>query len=466
MSEVHRFENLPSREKDSIQWDFARLYQETLIGLREIGNMNEPVDSISCTAWAADYLLLHSDSSLIPPSYHYRGERTITGRKEVLSKIPWRTICEETGVTALNRSTLFQLGAESSRQLKRADHLLPVGDAFNFLLSGVSWVEASSASATQLYNPSSGAWSEQLLTAMDLPARLLPSVIHSGTKLKPLRPELVAATQLVDTQIIASCSNELAAALVTLPVQEGEQVAFVRLGRNAIIGVGLTEPVINDASRDAGLSHTLGYNGAVYCHAETVGLRILEECRAHWAGADHSLDECALQHLAATARPLESLVNLADPRFAVPGDVVAKVQAFCRETSQIVPRKPGAVYRCLMESLAFLYRKTLDEIAQVTGREFTRVHLVSDTNDNILHHFIANALQLRIVLAPADATAIGNVIVQAIVMGQIGSLDEAHQVVQRSFKFQNINPSPTSTWPTIYDRFRELAWAQTAAVPV
>lgn len=465
MSETHRFENVPTREKDAVLWGIAQLYQETLAGLREIGGYDEPVDSISCSGWAADYLLFHSDASLIPPTYHYRGARTAGGRKEVLARVQWETLYEETGVHASNQSTLFQLGVEKSRQLRHADHLLPVADGFNFLLSGVPWIEMSSASATQLFNPRTLTWSQRLLSAMDLPAKLFPSVIPAGTRLKPLLPELVQATKLEDTQIVASCSNELASALVGLPVQDGEQYAFLRLGRNAVIGTELTEPAINDTSRDAGISHTLGYNGAVYCHAETAGLRVLEECRRHWSVADHALDECALAHLAATADPLESLVNLADPRFATPGDVVAKIQAYCRETGQSVPRKPGAIYRCLMESLAFLYRKTLDDIARVTGREFTRVFLLGGSNDNILHHFIANALQLPVVTAPAEATAIGNVIVQAIAMGRIISLPEARQIVQQSFKMGTVLPHPAATWAPVYERYLELTGAGTAAVP-
>ena len=462
VSEVHRFENVPVREKGSVLWDVGQLYQDTLVGLREVGNYDEPVDSISCSAWAADYLLFHSDASFIPPTYHFRSTRTDEGRKEVLSRVLWQTICEETGVPALHQSTLFQLGAEKPRHLRRADHLLPVADGFNFLLSGVPWTEMSSASATQLFNPMSRTWSDRLIAALELPAKLLPTVVPGGTKLRALRPEIAKAIRLDDAHVVASCSNELAAALVGLPVQEDENFAFMRLGRNAVVGTQMTEPVISDASRDAGISHTIGYQGAVYCHAETVGVRILEECRHFWAESEHALDECALAHLAATAEAHVSLVNLADPRFATPGDVVAKIQAYCRETDQLAPRRPGAVYRCLMESLAFLYRKTLDDLAQATGREFTSLHLMGESKDNILHHFIANALQLPVVIAPTEATAIGNVVVQAIAMGRIGSLSEARQIVQQSFKTATIQPSPAATWAPVYERFLELSGTRMA----
>src|ERR1043165_11979 len=272
VSEIHRFANVPSLEKDAVLWDAAQIYQEVLGGLREIGEYNEPVDSISCTSWAADYLLFHSDASFIPPTYHYSGARTLAGRKEVLSHVSWETIYAETGVRDSSQSTLFQLGVEKGRQLKRADHLMPIADGFNFLLSGVPSVELSSASATQLYNPDTKYWSARLLGALKLPPKIFPSVIGAATKLKPLRPELVKATRLEDAHIVASCSNDLAAALAVLPVQPGEQWAFIRLGKKSVIGAGLRETIITDESCAANPSHTIGYGGAVYSHTETVGL--------------------------------------------------------------------------------------------------------------------------------------------------------------------------------------------------
>jgi rhamnulokinase len=462
LSEILRFNNVPSREKNALYWDIAQLYQDTLTGLREVGRYQEPVDSISCTSWPADYLLFHADASFIPPTHHYASARTDEGRKEILSKVSWENIYAETGRGDSGRSTLFQIGAEKPKLFKRADHLLPVADGFNFLLSGVPCVETSSACATHLYNPLARAWSDQLVRAVDLPPAVLPPLVRAGTKLKPLRPELVQATGLEDTHVVASCSNELAAALAGVPVGDGAQLAFVRLGRNSVVGAQLAEPVINRASLEANLSHTVGANGAVYGHLETAGLGILEECRRAWA-EDQALDEAALMHLAATAAPLESLVDLTDPRFAAPGNLVEKVQAFCRESGQTVPRKPGAIYRCLMESLAFLYRWSLDEITNATGGTFTQLCLLGESGHNMLNHFIANAAQLPVVVAPAESAAIGNVLVQALAMGRIASPDEARRIVRQSFKTSTVMPHPAATWAPVYNRFLKLTAMSAAA---
>jgi rhamnulokinase len=464
ISEVHRFHNVPAREKKEVLWDVAQLYQDTLTGLLTVGLYDEPVDGISCTSWGGDYLLFHADASFIPPTHHHTDPRTLEGRKALLARMSREAIYEENGRQESLKSTLYQLAAEKSRALKRADHLMPFADGFNFLLSGNACVEASSASATHLLNPRTRYWSEALRAAVGLPANLLPTVIPAATKLKPLRPELVTATRLEGAHIIASCSNELAAALASLPVHENEQWAFLRMGASATIGAPMTDAVVNSATCEAGLSHTLGNNNTVFGHLEAHGLQLLDDCRQFWAESDHYMDDDALAHLAATAEPLESVVDLSDPRFASSDDLIAKLQAFCRETDQTAPRKPGAIYRCLMESLAFQYRRKLDELAQTTGVEFTHLHLLGDSKNMMLNHFIANAVELPVMVAPANPAALGNILLQALAMGRIKDRDEANLINQQSFKRPLIFPNPTATWAPVYERLCQIR--ATEATPV
>ena len=462
ISEVRRFPNWPVNEGGSVLWDIDHLYQEMLMGLRDVGVYDEPIESISCTSWSGAYLLFHSDASYIPPTYHAADPRTDSARKAVLGKAPWESIYHETGVSNITNSTLFQLAAEKSRRLKRADHLMPVADGLNFLLSGAPCVEMSAASTTQLFNPIAKTWSELLLTVLRLPPKLLPAVVPAGTKLKLLRPELAAATRLEDTQIVASCSDELAAAVVGLPMQDGEQSAYLRLGRDAVIGTDLTEPSIAERGRELGYSNTIGFQGSALFHKHTAGLWILDECRRFWAGTDHGLDDRVVEHLTTGAEPLESLINLDDPRFATPGDMPLKIQAYCKETRQPVPRKPGPVTRCVLESLALHYRKTLNEMASLTGHDFARIYLLGDSKNSLLNHFIANALQIPLVIAPAESIGIGNVVVQALATGHIKSLDQARQIVRQSFKTTTIVPH-ASVWSAAYDRLLELSSARLEA---
>lgn len=462
ISEVHRFQNIPVREKKDVLWDVAQIYQDTLSGLLTVGLYDEPVDGISCTSWGGDFLLFHADASFIPPTHHHADPRALEGRKELLARISRETIYEETGRQESLRSTLYQLAAGKSRAWKKADHLMPFADGFNFLLSGSACVEASSASATQLLNPRTRYWSEAMRSAVGLPSNLLPTIIPAATKLKPIRPEFVTATRLEGAQIIASCSNELAAALASLPVHENEQWAFLRMGASATIGAPLPEALVNNTACDAGLTHTLGAFNTLFGHLETHGLQLLEDCRRFWAESNSSMDDAALAHLAATAAPLESVVDLNDPRFVGSEDIVAKVQAYCRETDQPAPRKPGAIYRCLMESLAFQYRIKLDELARLTGVEFTHLHLLGDSKNMMLNHFIANAVELPVLIAPANPTALGNILLQALALNRIKDRDEANLVNQQSFKRPLIFPNPMATWGPVYERLCKIREAAEA----
>jgi rhamnulokinase len=455
VSEVRSFPNQPVREKDSLQWDIPQIYQEIILALREVSAYEEPLDSISCDSWGGDYLLFESDGSLTRPTYHRNDPRAEAGMKEVLDKVPWETIYDETGVDQIPGNTLFQLGAEKSKRLKRAKHLLPIADGFNYLLSAVPRVEMSLASTTQLYNPVTRNWSGRLFSALRLRPEMFPPIVPAGTKLGPLRPDIAKETRLEEAQVVTTCSHELAAALVGLPVLHGENWAYLRSGSRSILGTTLIGPIINDHSRNAGFTNEMGFGGSVHFSRRVPGLWMVEECKEFWKQRDRELYDDVLTHLAIAAEPFESLINPEDPRFLAPGDMPLKIQAFCKETDQPVPRKPGPILRCVLESLALQYRRTLQEMEQLTGRDFTRLYVLGGSTENMLFHFTANAMQIPVVIVPADATAIGNVIVQALAQGHVKSLEQAREIVTESFKTETITPH-AAVWNAAYDRLAEL----------
>ncbi|MGN6554102.1 MAG: rhamnulokinase [Verrucomicrobiota bacterium] len=452
LHEMRRFQNVPIQEKSALQWNIPQLYQETIEGLRSIGAHEEPVASISCNSWGSDYMLFEEDGTLITPTFHHSDSRTTeSGMNAVFSKVPAETIYDETGVQSSPANTLFQLGAEKSKRLHRNHRLMPVADGFNYLLAGVPSIELSSASATQLFNPTTRKWSERLMTALRLPPEMFPRVVPAGTKLGKLRSELCRATGLDEPQVVSSCSQELAAALAGLPVASAENWAYLQLGSWATMGTQLVGTIINEVSREWNYTHKLGYGGAVEFSKQLPGTWVLEECRRFWKGMDREIDGDLLMHLATSAEPFESLVNLADPMFQSAGDMPLKIQAYCKETNQPVPRKPGPVARCVLESMALLYRRTLWEIEHLSGRQFQHVYLLGNTGNSLLNHFTANALQIPVTVVPANITSIGNIVVQALAMGHIQSLGEAREIVRNSFKMETIIPH-AAAWGTAYDR--------------
>jgi rhamnulokinase len=456
MGEAHHFPNVPIEEDGSLQWNIPQLYQETIEGLRLVGSYEENIESISCNSWGADYLLFGSDGSLIAPTYHHGDRRSEDGMKKVFSKVPWETVYDETGVQQMPTNTLFQLGAEKWLRLRRASHLLPVADAFNYLLAGVPRVEISLASTMQLYNPVTKTWSDRLLNAVGVPAKLLPPLVHAGTRIGELRPEIAKQTGLGQVSIIASCSHEVAASLVALPIHAGETWAYLEPGSVATIGTELPIPLINEASRTLNFTNEVGYGGNVHLYKPVPGLWILDECMRFWRENQRDMDIDVLMHLTGPANPFECLIDPTDPRFLGAGDMPLKIQAYCKETSQPMPRKPGAIARCVLESLALSYRKTLREIETFTASKISRLYILPGTSNIMLNHFTANALNVPAILASPNSSAIGNVMVQALALGHIKTLEEAREIVRRSVKLEAIIPHATS-WDAAYERFLALS---------
>lgn len=440
LSEIHRFPNRPLEDKTARSWDIPYVYAEILKGLREIGTYEESIHSVSCHSWGGDYMLFDADGSLNLPVDRHSDSKHAAGLQEILTQVPWESIYDETGVALGPENTLFQLVNEKSRRLNNASQLLPIADAFNYLLSGVACVELSAAGTTQLFNPLTQSWSQRLLTAARLPEKLFPAIVPAGTPLAVLHPSIAGEVKMEDAQVFATCSHEAAAALAGLPIDPEESWAFMRPGSRTLMGTELGEPFISDATRESYFSNQIGQAGAVGFHKQIMGLWVLEECERFWKAQDREIDRTMLIHFAGESTAFESWVDLNDPRFLTPGDMPLKIQAYCRETNQPVPRKPGPIARCILESLALLHRDTLREIEFFSGRKISRLYVFDGPEIGLLHHFTANALQIPLVLVPPGSAAAGNIMVQALAQGHVKSVAEAREVLRNSTKTKTISP--------------------------
>lgn len=455
LGELSRFPTPILKDKKTQQWDVAAIFQNIVAGLADLGKQDVNLHGISCTGWAGDYLLFAEDGALLSPTFHHDDARSAQGRETVLKKFPAETIYSETGRPIRDASTLLQLSAENSRRLKKARTLLPVADAFNHLLGGVACAENSSASATQLYTPVTKSWSRHLQNELALPPRLLPPIVPAGTRLGILRPDIAKQTHLDHTQIIASCSNELAASLSGLPLNHGRDWAYLRIGSETLIGTEVADPIITAGTQALGYHHETCLGGSTNFYRRANGLFILDECRRFWIERDRELCDDVLLHLATTSGPFEAFIDVTDPRFSEPGDMPLKIQAFCRDSGQEIPRKPGQLIRCVLESLALHYRRLFFETELLTGSRFSRVYLFGANENTLLNHFVVDALQVPAVIASPDAAAIGNIVVQALTLGHIQSLEAAHEILRNSYKIQAIIPHQ-SDWDTAAERALEL----------
>lgn len=456
LEEIHRFANIPIKFGASMRWDIQRLFEELRTGLAKAGARGVPIAGISTDSWGVDYLLLDKNGNLIEPTFHYRDPRTKLGVEKTMAALGWNKVFAETGIQFMPLNTLYQLAAESPERLAQAEQILGIGDGFNWLLSGVARSEISLASTFQLYHPALRQWSQPLLDFLGLSATKFAPFVASGTKLGPLQPELAAAAGLRAVEVIATCSHDTGAAVAAVP-GEGQDWAYLSSGTWSLMGVEWPEPIITDASRELNFTNEIGYGDTVRLLKNLSGLWLVQECRREWSRQGHDMDYGTLTRLASEAPPFVSLVNPADEKFLAPDGMPERIAAWCRNTGQPAPATPGAFVRCVLESLALLYRRTMAQIQQLTGRQVQRLHIVGGGSQNaLLNQFAANALQIPVLTGPVEATAAGNILVQAIALGHLPSLSAARSVVRQSMQVGRVQPADGPAWDQAYARFEKL----------
>lgn len=446
LEEVHRFANTPIHVDGALCWDMAALFRGVKEGLRIAAARAVPIASVSTDSWGIDYVLLDEAGSIIEPTFHYRDERTARGVERVRSRLPWPEVFTETGIQFMPMNTIYQLAAESPERLQRTQRVVMIADAVNHFLCGVTCAEETLASTTQLYNPRTRHWSAKLLDKLGLNPGLFPQIVPAGTRLGRLRAELARECGLDQIEVIAGCSHDTGAAVVAVP-GEGDDWAYISSGTWSLMGAEISSPLITQQCRELNFTNEIGFGGSVRLLKNIIGLWIVQECRREWLRQGDEFDYVTLMRLAAESPAFVSLIDPTDTRFVAPGGMPAKIAAFCQQTRQPTPDTPGATIRCVLESLALLYRRTLQQLEQLLGRKIRRLHIVGGGSRNeLLNQFAANALGVEVFAGPVEATALGNVLVQTIALGDVPSLTAARELVRRSFPLAHYEPREQEPW--------------------
>ncbi len=457
LRELHRFPNTPVREGASLRWDITRLLGEIKTGLRKALAAQPNIASISADSWGVDYALFDSAGKMMEPVYHYRDPRTKKGVENALRRVPWEAIFAETGIQYMPLNTLFQLCAEDPARLRAASFLLGIGDSVNYFLGGNPRVEVSMASTFQLYNPVRKGWADSLIRNLELPPDLFPEIVPSGSRLGRLRPELAAELGVPSIEVIASCSHDTGAAVAGVPASGNNHWAYLSSGTWSLMGVELANPIVNPECRDLNFTNEIGFGGTVRLLKNISGLWLIQECRREWLRQGREFDYATLSELARSAPPFASLINPGSEEFLAPASMPAQISEFCRRTGQPRPDNEGAFVRCALESLALLYRRTLRQIEQITGRKVEVLHIVGGGSQNdLLNQFTANAVQIPVLTGPAEATAAGNILIQAIALGHLPSLAAARSVVRNSTQLRPFIPQEADAWNRASTRFESL----------
>jgi len=460
LEELHRFPSAAVRVLGSLRWDVLRIFEELKTGLRVAAQRGTPISSLSVDGWGVDYVLINSVHPMLWPPFHYRDARTEETYDKVRAEIGSELIFAETGIQFMPINTIYHLASDlkkSGLMLEYADCFLTIGDYFNYLFSGVPCIDESTASTTQLYNPRTHGWSKVLVERCGFPPKIFPRIVAPGTVLGRLSPEVAVDTGLVDIEVVATCSHDTGAAVAAVPADTTSGWAYLSSGTWSLLGVELPEPLINEGVRKLNFTNEAGYGGTTRFLKNIIGLWLLQECRREWLrqGVNHEYST-----LIEEAKRTESFRSLIDPRatrFMKPGDMPEKITHYCKETGQPAPESPGQFARCILESLALLYRLTIEEIEQAIGHSIQRLYIVGGGSQNaLLNEFAAHATEREVVAGPVEATAIGNVLIQAIALGHVESLAALRRIVGDSFPLEIFKPRVVADWRTAYQRFLGL----------
>ena len=454
LEEIYRFSNGPLKIAGSLRWDIQRIFDELKIGLGKVVARDIAVGSLSVDSWGVDYVLAGANQPLRSLPYHYRDARTDPAYAAAMESPGPEIIFAETGIQFMSINTLYQLAAELDQSpglLESADQFLMIADYFNYLFSGVAVIEESLASTTQIYNPMTRGWSRRLVKTFGFPEKIFPRLVATGTRLGPLLPEIANDIGGPAWEVIATCSHDTGAAVAAVPAS-GEGWAYLSSGTWSLIGVELPAPLISDSARLYNFTNESGFGGTTRFLKNIGGLWLLQESRRAWAQDGLDLDYAALEAQAEKAEPFRSLINPNDACFLKPGDMPERIAAYCRNTGQPAPETPGQFTRCIYESLALLYRRTLGELEHVTGHKIRRLHIVGGGSQSaLLNQFAASATGRNVLAGPVEATALGNVLIQAIALGHLNSLTDLRNTVRASFSIAEYLPKNCSEWDEAMD---------------
>lgn len=445
LHEVHRFPNRPVPAAGTLHWDVLGLYAGVLDGLRAAGRDLGHLDGIGIDSWAVDYGLLDADGALLGNPVHYRDGRHETAVPAVHAAVPPEELYRVTGLQHLPFNTVFQLAARrGTAQLMAARRLLLVPDLLVHWLTGAVGAEVTNASTTGLLDATTRQWAWELVDRLDLPRELFPPLTAPGDRLGELRDDVLAETGLTGpVPVLAVGSHDTASAVVGVPAA-GDRFAYISCGTWSLVGVELEKPVLTDDSRTAGFTNELGVDGTVRYLRNVMGLWLLQESQRTWAAAGLVADLPDLLAAAARVPAFTALVDPDDARFLPPGDIPARIAAYCAERGQPPPQSVPATVRCILDSLALAYRRTVRRAAELSGRAVENVHLVGGgARNGLLCQLTADACGLPVLAGPVEAAAIGNALVQARATGVLeGGLADLRALIGRTHDVGRYVPTP------------------------
>jgi rhamnulokinase len=463
LEEVFRFDNGPVDLAGRLHWDLPGLWSQIRRGLSAAAARNPAIVSVGVDTWGVDFGLLGPSDELLGNPCHYRDSRTNGMMEKAFALVPREEIFRQTGLQFMQFNTLYQLLAmklAGSPLLDVAESLLLMPDLVHWLMTGVKCNEMTNASTTQFFNPLRGGWATELLEALGLPTRILGEIAQPGTKLGRLRPALAADTGL-SAEVVLPGTHDTASAVMAVPARSRPGTrpdwCYISLGTWALMGIESPVPLVNDKVMRLNFTNEGGVGHTTRLLKNITGLWLVQECRRVWNQAGRTWGWEDLNRMAAAAAPLASFINPDAAEFLAPDNMPDAIHDFCRRAGQMVPEDEGAILRCALDSVAMKFRHVLGMCEELSGGRIETIHIIGGgTKNRLLCQAAADASGRSVVAGPVEATAIGNVMVQAIADGAVASIAEAREVVCRSFEAEHYEPNRTAAWDEAYPRFLKV----------
>lgn len=460
---LHRFPTGGIEVCGSLLWDQIGIFRELSKGLNLFATKyGKELDGIATDSWGVDFGLLDRNGQLLANATHYRDRRTDGVPEKFFAVVPQKELAETTGIQIMQFNTIYQLFSMRRRQqhlLDNAETLLLIADLQNYFFCGEKAAEYTLASTTQMLDARTGDWALPLLEKAGIPTRLLPQVVPACSVVGELRPEIAETYGIAaGVPVIAAAGHDTAAAIAAVPAAGGDDWLYLSSGTWSLLGAELPKPLISAKQTEYNFTNEGGVDGTIRFLKNIMGMWLVQECKRQWEREGENLDYATITAMAKDAKPFVAVIDPNDAAFLAPGGMPKRIQEFCRRTGQAVPESKGEIVRTALESLALIYRHTIGQIAEMTGKAYQTLHIVGGgTQNKLLNQFVADAANVRVVTGPVEATAMGNCLMQALARGVIGSLAEAREIVRASCETEEFLPAASrAAWEDAYGKFKRL----------
>ncbi|MBP2025587.1 rhamnulokinase [Peptoniphilus stercorisuis] len=456
--EIHRFSNDPVVVNNTMYWDVLRLLHEikqSLIKSKKYGK----IDSLAIDTWGVDFGLINKEGDLIENPIHYRDLRTVEVFNNIEKYISLGELYSITGNQIMNINTLFQLLSlkeNKSELLNKTDSILLMPDLLSYFLTNKKYSEVTIASTTQIYNQKEKSWSSELIDKFKIPKNIFKDIVKSGTIVGEISDEVAKELSIDKLKVIAVAGHDTQSALIATPAED-EDFAFLSCGTWSLLGSEENSPIINEKSYKYNITNEVAHENKTSFLKNIIGLWLVQESRRQWIKEGKNLSFSSLEKMAEETEEFKCFIDPDDEIFVSSGNIPQRIKNYCKETKQYIPKTEGEIIRCINESLALKYRKSLEELKDCTNKNYNTIHMIGGgIQSELLCKMTSSACNRKVLAGPVEATVLGNISMQLIALGSIENVQEARHIIKKSEEIKEYLPKDKEKWDKAYERFKEI----------